>query len=360
MRMRNWIAAGGIACVFWAGPGSAQDWVSPETCAVTADAVARAKLPPAIAQEITDAAALVPNGRGRLWKITTPGGKVSHLWGTYHTPDPLLLALPDPFVDLLHSARVVALEFDPIPETRAQATANANTRWMWRDEGYQDWAYIPPEVRDWIGLRMEAIGWGSGYMDQLTLAGLASLMLGDPCGDFLSGVLPGQDGYIGQVAYLAGAEVTGLQQWRDFGVQLNAPERADVARAVIVLYASYLGPPEAYGDLAGDAADGLSGRALSYRLYLEGRMAELERWSAHLVTTLHGEGEGGRLLAQNKGYLVVERNVIFVQAAMPLIEGGDAVIAVGAGHLAGRTGLVAMFRAEGLVVERVVLPGEAP
>ena len=356
MRMRNWVAAVGVALVVWAGPGSAQEWFSPESCAVTADAVARAELPADVAQRIMAVADAVPNGRGRLWKITTPEGKVSHLWGTFHTPDPLLLALPEPFIEILERARVVALEFDPIPESRDVATQNASSGWMWQQGGAQDWGFIPPDVMGWIRLRLEAIGWGTGYMDQLSLAGLASLLLGDPCGDYLAGVLPGQDTYIGQLAYLAGAEVTGLQQWRDFGVQMNAPERGEVARAVIVLYASYLGPPEAYAN----GSEQGPGRALSYRLYLEGRMAELEGWSAQVVTDLHGATEGARLLAQNKGYLVVERNVIFVAAAMPLIEGGDAVIAVGAGHLAGPTGLVAMLRAEGLAVERVVLPGEAP
>ena len=40
---------------------------------------------------------------------------------------------------------------------------------------------------------------------------------------------------------------------------------------------------------------------------------------------------------------------------------GERVLAiVGAGHLAGRMGLVEMLRAEGLTVERVMLPGEAP
>ena len=352
MRMRNWVAAVGVAFVVWAGPGSAQEWFSPESCAVTAEDLAQAQLPAKVAQEILAASEAVPNGRGRLWKITTPEGKVSHLWGTYHTPDPLLLALPEPFVQILQRARVVALEFDPIPDSREAATLNASSGWMWLEEGRQDWDFVPPEVMGWIGQRMQAIGWGGGYMDQLTLAGMASLMLSDPCGDYLSGVLPGQDDYIGQLAYLAGAEVTGLQQWRDFGVQMNAPERVEAARAVIVLYASYLGPPEAY-------APG-PGRALSYRLYLDGRMAELEAWSSRVVTDLHGANEGARLLAQTKGYLVVERNVIFVGAALPLIEGGDAVIAVGAGHLAGTTGLVEMLRAEGLVVERVVLPAEAP
>ncbi len=65
----------------------------------------------------------------------TPEARVSHLWGTFHTPDPLLLDLPQPFLDILRTARVVALEFDPVPDTAADAAANADVTWMWAMSG---------------------------------------------------------------------------------------------------------------------------------------------------------------------------------------------------------------------------------
>ena len=355
--MRVFFAAGLIAgligvagLIGMAGQAVAQDWFDPASCAVTADAMAQAEMPPALAATVAAAVKNVPNPRGRLWKITTASGEVSHLWGTYHTPDPLILDLPPEFRRLLDDARVVALEFDPMPDSREIAVANASTGWMWATGTTTDWDFVPPKVMVWIKARLDAIGWGSGYLDQMSVGGLASLLLGDLCSDFLSGVLPGQDGYIAQQAFLAGAEVTGLQQWSDFGVEMNDPRRGEAARAVIVLYGSYLGPGEGSGN----------SRALAFRLYTEGRMAELDLSSGSFLDKLHGPVEAARLQAQTEGYLVVERNVIFVAAAMPLIEEGGAVIAVGAGHLAGKTGLVEMLRAEGLAVERVVLPGEAP
>ncbi|MEZ5798428.1 MAG: TraB/GumN family protein [Paracoccaceae bacterium] len=331
------------------GSAGAQDWFTPETCRVTAADLAAAAMEPELAARVEAAAATVVNGRGRLWQITTDAGEVSWLWGTYHTPDPLLLDLPQEFRAILAQARVVALEFDPLPETRAEAAANADTGWMWRSAGWADWSWLPPEVKGWIEARLEAIGWGTGYIDMLTEAGMASLLLGDPCGDFLSGLLPGQDGYIGQEAYLAGAEVTGLQQWSEFGQQLTDPARAGAARAVVQLYAAYLGPSEG----------GRASRALSYRLYLEGRTAELDLWAESWLDEVYGAAEAGAISAQAEGYLLVERNGLFVERALPLLQAGGAVIAVGAGHLAGDTGLVEMLRARGLRVERLPLPGEA-
>ncbi len=340
----------GLSLALLAHPVAAQDWFSPEVCQVTREEVAMAAMPPGLATDVALAAEAVPNGKGRLWKLTTPDGKVSHLWGTYHTPDPIILDLPQAFRDILENARVVALEFDPMPDSAADAAANADATWMWATSGWTDWSFIPADVREWIDARLVAIGWGSGYIDQLTEAALASLLLSDPCGDYLAGVLPGQDGYVAQVAYLAGAEVTGLQKWRDFGAELGAPARREEAKAVVVLYGASLGPGEGIRE----------NRALSYHLYLEGRTAELDLWAEDGLAQLLGPDEARRVTARAEAYLLVERNITFVKNAMPLIAQGDAVIAVGAGHLAGSTGLVQMFRDEGLTVERVVLPGEVP
>jgi uncharacterized protein len=339
-----------VFCSMFAGQATAQEWFTADACSVTSAEVAGVALPADLVARIGPAADEMLNGRGRLWRITTPEGAVSHLWGTYHTPDPLLLDLPTAFRTILQEARVVALEFDPIPEDRVEAAANADSGWMWSVDGSTDWSFVPPKVMGWIEARLDAIGWGTAYLGQLSEVGLASLLLSDPCGDFMAGFLPGQDSYIAQEAFLAGAEVTGLQQCSDFNEQLGAPGRSEEAQAVILLYASYLGP--------GSATD--NDRALSYRLYLEGRMAELDLWDIDFMSDLHGAVEGERLVRQARSYLVVERNEIFVRSAMPLLREGGAVIAVGAGHLAGTTGLVEMLRAEGLLVERVALPGEAP
>ncbi|MFZ1479586.1 MAG: TraB/GumN family protein [Paracoccaceae bacterium] len=349
--MRGIVAATVVSLVALVGQAQAQDWITPESCAVTAADLVAAEMPPDLGLRLAEAADAVPNARGRLWRIIAKDGKVSHLWGTYHTPHPLILDLPPEFRLVLGAARVVALEFDPIPESRAEAKANADSGWMWLPEGRTDWGFVPPQVMAWIRTRLKAIGWGTGPLDHLSVAGLASLLLTDPCGDYVSGVLPGQDGYIAELAYLGGAEVTGLQQWADFGIQMTATERTAEAQAVVVLYGSQMGP---YDFMEG------SGRAMAFRLYLEGRTAEMDLWSEAALADVLGEADAAQVTARAEGYLLVERNVIFVARAMPLIEAGGAVIAVGAGHLAGETGPVEMLRAEGLVVERVPLPGEAP
>ena len=88
--------------------------------------------PPGLEDDYQQAAKAIPNPVGRLWRITASSGAVSHLWGTYHTPHPLLLDLPDTFRRVLAEARVVALEFDPLPDNRAELMLSFDATMMWK------------------------------------------------------------------------------------------------------------------------------------------------------------------------------------------------------------------------------------
>ncbi|MCB6176959.1 TraB/GumN family protein [Rhodobacter sp. Har01] len=350
--MAMWMRAALTGLALCGGPAGAQDWFTPETCRVERAEVRAQAYPPDLEARLAAEAAKVPNGVGRLWKITSAEGAVSHLWGTYHTPHPALLDLPAAFRAVLAEARVVALEFDPTPDSRDDAREAYAVDWMWQPDWAppQDRSEIPPEVLDWIGRRMSDIGWDAGYLPQMSDAGLLSLLLTDPCGDYLAGVLPGQDYLIAQQAALAGIEVTGLQEPEDLGRQLNDPLRAAQARAAVILYAAYLGPEGALPDA----------RATAFALYLQGRLAELDLWAADWLAAVLGPAEAARVLRVTEDYILVERNGFFVLAARPLLDSGGAVLAVGAAHLPGELGMVEMLRDAGYRVERVLLPGEVP
>jgi uncharacterized protein len=334
------------------GPVSAQDWFTAEACRVDRAEIDPAAYPPELEARLKGAVAKVPNANGRLWRIVAPGGGVSHLWGTFHTPHPVLLDLPKVFRTILKAARVVALEFDPIPDTRGDAREayDVNTVWIPYTEPLDYREDLSPEVMGWIAARLQEMDWAAVNMPQMTDAGLFSLLLYDPCSDFLNSVLPGQDYYIAQQAYLAGVEVTGLQEPEDLAIQLTDPRRKANARALVALYGAFLGP---------ESADP-GGRATLYALYLQGRLGELSLWSSDWVAQVYGAEEGRRIERLADDYILVERNIFFVQSARPLLDGGGAVIAVGAGHLPGPLGMVEMLREAGYTVERVFLPGELP
>ncbi|MEL6889526.1 MAG: hypothetical protein AAFO86_12585 [Pseudomonadota bacterium] len=63
-------------------PGAAQHWMTRERCTVTDIRIEPDALAPETLQRLRATAATVPNRVGKFWRITAPGGAVSHLWGT--------------------------------------------------------------------------------------------------------------------------------------------------------------------------------------------------------------------------------------------------------------------------------------
>lgn len=333
-------------------PAAAQDWFTPEACILGEVAIDRSILTPEAEARQEAAAALVPNSTGRFWRITAADGAVSHLWGTYHVPDPAILDLPAALRETIAAARVVALEFDPLADSREELRRSYDQNWMWlpfpADPDPRD--DIPQPWRNYIYQRAETFGWMRDYLPQMTDAGILSLLLSDPCSDYLAAFLPGQDYYIAQQAWLGGAQVTGLQKPWEFGDQLNAPHRAAAARAAVLAYALYLGPESAEKGV----------RETGFALYREGRIGVLDAWSSEWLRSTLGEARGRETEALANGYLLVERNAMWMDALRPLLDEGGALVAVGASHLPGELGLVEMLRDAGYRVERVTLPGERP
>ena len=50
------------------------------------------------------------------------------------------------------------------------------------------------------------------------------------------------------------------------------------------------------------------------------------------------------------------RNALWMPRLEQYLQGGDAVVLVGAGHLAGPDGLIALLRRDGYAVQPVLLP----
>ncbi|NPD13705.1 TraB/GumN family protein [Xinfangfangia sp. D13-10-4-6] len=335
------------------GPSAvkAQAWFTPGICHPDEIAINRDLLPEAEEARLEALAAQIPNGVGRMWKITAPGGQVSHLWGSYHSPAPAIVDLPDALREVLAQARVVTLEFDPAPKSQDDLGRFYDQAWIWNqtDNVYDERSDFPPEYLDYIRMRLASLGWDPAYLPVMSDAGLLNVLLRDPCDDYLVGFAPGQDNYIAHTAWLAGAKVTGLQDNWAFGEELSDPKRAAEARAGALLYSLYLGPQSAHPGLRGTA----------YALYRQGRIGFISAWSEAWAIEVLGEARGAETVALADSYLLVERNAIWMGRIAPLADQGGAVFVVGSGHLPGDLGLVTMLRDAGYQVDRVPLPGEA-
>ncbi len=334
-----------------ASPALAQQWATRSFCEPETIAVLDAAFAHADRAELEQRAADIPNGTGRLWRITSPEGAVSHLWGTMHSSHRSVLDMPEQTLELIDTADLVALEIDPTFPDR-----DSHDRYMSGDRLYRpaqsnfrfEDLGLPPEFEQHIGTRFEALGWPRTSVDDLTYGGLVDFMLYDPCEDFAAGVLPTQDSYIQARAHIAGTPVLALEPVDRLSRKLNQPGNEGLARALIATYGVYLlpgSPPEA--------------RATALALYTEGRIGVMMAWDqADVIGTLGAEGPD--LYDRMTEYLVNERNRDFVGAAGEALKDGNVFVAVGSFHLPGERGMIELLRAEGFEVTRVSLPGEAP
>lgn len=336
-----------LTTLMMAGPVSAQAWATRAVCDVPEPGIFETAFAPATAEELTEAARAIPNGVGRFWRLVSPEGAVSHLWGTMHSADRHVLDLPDLLEQRIAEARLLALEIDPILLTRAAFEAQFE-RGDWFRNGQHALlteTAINPRVLDWIRLRTEGLGWGADAPERLTPGGLAELLLSDPCNDFSGGVLPVQDGRIQMLAMIAGVPVKPLEDPDRIRLRLDAPGNEDFAVDFLNIYGGYLNPETTSQD-----------RATNIALYLEGRIGMMLAWDhAYMADLL---GDQGAALARVNRYLLDDRNRQFVDRSLEELTQGGVLIAVGSFHLPGEAGMIALLREAGYSVTRIPLPGE--
>ncbi|WP_413719124.1 TraB/GumN family protein [Silicimonas sp. MF1-12-2] len=342
-----------FASVF-AAAASAQDWATREVCTVDKPRVHEEVFAPASLDELEQLASSIPNSTGKFWQITSPTGATSHLWGTFHSADPLILALPETVRDAIANSRTVAVEIDFTHPDR-QSYRDAQMMEGRFSEASDPFEFSPgdgtvaglsPEVSGWVRDRAVELGWTEDFDLIMSLAGMAEMLLSDPCEDFTQGILPIQDDFIQLLGRLAGAEILSLETPDEMIGDLS--ESDETARAIIQTYAAYLRPAESNTE-----------RATSFALYLEGRLGLMEVWDRAYQQEIYGS-DGLDSLELTDSYLLEHRNNRFAdRLSGPLADGG-VFIAIGSAHLPGEIGLVALLAEAGYTLTRVSLPGEAP
>lgn len=345
-----------LVLTLWAvlsGSAGAQDWATPEVCSVDTPAVSDLAFAPASLDTLQAEADKIPNSKGKFWRITSPEGAVSHLWGTFHSSDPLILKLPADVTETIDAARAVAVEIDYTFKSR-EAYRNAQMmdgRFLEASDPFEfepgdgTIADLSEEVSAWIRDRAIELGWTEDFDLIMSLPGMAEMLLSDPCEDFREGTLPIQDDYIQLLGRLAGAEIIGLESPDEFVRDLAADE--NTARAVIGVYGAYLRPVTSNAE-----------RAASFALYLEGRLGVMAAWDHAYQQEIHG-AVGLEMLRLTDAYLLEARNRRFLDRISGELAEGGVFMAVGSAHLPGETGLVELLRDAGYDVTRIVLPGEA-
>ena len=278
------------------------------------------------------------NADGLMWRIDRPNLAPSYLFGTIHSTVDSALEVARRAAELIEGAKVVATELGgPIDSVeKANIAAAMLAAALDRDHDTFE-GVVPQESRESIERLLTGQGYPAEFAHHLRpwfLAILAALPSCEAAREALD--LPEVDQFLAHTAKDLGVKVIGLETPRE---QLDAIEtmRPEVAATLLTLAAR---EPRMNDDLY----------ATLLRLYQESRPAEI----LPISDAIAGLSEAERSAQdQFMRVLLVDRNAVMAERAAPLIASGGAFIAVGALHLAGKTGLIERFRADGYTVTKV-------
>ncbi len=286
--------------------------------------------------EIDRLAAKVVNGERVFWRIEPPNGAPpSFLLGTMHLSDPRVTTLKPAVEAAFAGARVVALENTSIldPSAARDAYAKVLDQMIYTDGrtlpavlGAEDWGRVREALKA-RGLPAWAV---ASWRPWMVVFGV--LLYPDCELKRWMAKLDILDAALGRRARAAGKPALDLETTEEQFQAINAISEADQIALLRSLVA-----------MDGMLVDVVETQT---RLYLDGRIDKL--WA--VANTLMLDANSERVAAAVLTHAAYRRNHGMVARAKPLIDEGNAFLAVGALHLVGEEGLVALLRREGYSV----------
>ena len=287
------------------------------------------------------AAAAVPNGEGRVWRIRREGVADSTLFGTMHLSDPRILALPPAAKARFEAAKTLVIETtDILEETKAQLAILARVDLINLPPGKTLADLATPQqlatlrtALDGAGIPLQAI---QTLQPWFFAAGM--MMPGCETARLAAGAKP-LDLRLAIDAEAAGKQVLGLEAATE---QLEAMASLPIALQVDSLIATLVLKeklPAIFESMT--------------ELYLEGRIAMISPLSEAVMPKENVTPETVAGYRAFDAIIVTRRNHVMAERLLPILAKGDTMVAVGALHLPGEEGLVALLRAEGYSVERL-------
>ena len=288
-------------------------------------------------------AAGTPNGKGRLWKIERQGLDPSWLFGTMHVTDPRVTRMPDAARAAFDTADTVVIEtIDILDPVKAQAMLLTNPELTMFTDGSTLTSRLSPEDASLVEAELSRRGIPLALVSRMKPWMIAGMVALPACElarkaegvDFLDIRIAGD-------AKARGKQLLGLES---IGEQMSAmadlPIEFHLRGLVETIRLAELMP-----DIMATMTD----------LYLDGEIALIMP-----VILAAGPDEAGAATGDDlDGYaefekrIVTMRNQVMADRAGPILEKGNAFIAVGALHLPGDNGLVSLLRDAGYTLSVV-------
>ena len=336
MRFRFFLSALTVAALL-AGPAAFAAEPKDDTCNGS-DMLAETKATnPEIYQQIMAKAVATENAGALFWKIERDGRPTSYLFGTVHLTDDRVTKLSPAVRSALNEAKAVALEVADLSENATAAViAQSAPLAMYSDGRRLDQMLTPSEyetVKNVVsrsGLPAEVAALFKPWIISMILS------VSDCERTKVQRGKRVLDMKIAETGKSLGVPVVGLETIPDQLAALAAvPEEQQLDMLRVSLRFAHR-----MNDLMETLVQLYLGRRITAALPLQLAMARQA-----------GVGEGAFVGFQQK--LLTERNEKMISAAEPLLTEGGVFIAVGALHLPGKQGLVALLRQAGFTVTAI-------
>ncbi|MEQ1951689.1 TraB/GumN family protein [Mesorhizobium yinganensis] len=276
-------------------------------------------------------AAKVENGRGLLWKVEKAGVSPSYLFGTMHVTDPRVTTLTPAAQAAYDKAGTVAIETTEVLD-RGKMLASLMQKpelMMFTDQTTLA-SLLPKDEADFVNKALEARGIPLSSVAKMKPWVITGMLALSACETQRQAEgAPVLDVKLGRDANAKGKKLEGLETAAE---QLEA-----MASLPIDLHIRGLIDTLKVGDRIDDANETM------ILLYVSGEVGTI--WPLFRATLPGGADD----VAFEKT-LITKRNHTMIQRAAPILDAGNAFIAVGALHLPGPEGLVELLRKAGYTV----------
>lgn len=286
-------------------------------------------------ETVAAAVADVPFADGILFEATRGGDTVTVI-GTLHIPDSRHAATLARIEARVEAADILLLEATKEDEAAILAMTAERPDLFFLTDGPSLIDILGPEDWDIAKDRFSEIGM-PGILGAKLRPWYANMVLGlPPCvTSLMASGQPGLDRMIEDRAETAGVPIAALEDAREMIAMMAGGEDAEDAEALRLTLRSDMTGAEMTSTLIEN--------------YFEGDV-----WDVMALTRLLAErdmpGQGAALFDDFTGALIDRRNAQWEAALPAFIDGRDAVIAVGAAHLPGETGVLRALERAGYSV----------
>jgi uncharacterized protein YbaP (TraB family) len=281
-------------------------------------------------------AAAIPNGKGTFWKIEKEGIAPSYLLGTMHVTDPRVLAMPAGASQAYDTAKTIIVESDEIVDDRKAAAA------IMMQPGLTMFAdgktindFLKPEETEKLAAGLKARGIPLTLVARMKPWMIASFVALPACE--MSRKAAGAaflDKKLAEDALKQGKSLKGLETLVE---QLQAMDALPVQFHLEALIETL-----ALGDTITDVME------TTTELYLSGDTGLImPMMKAVSEETSAGDDAG---YADFEQRIITDRNKTMATRAKPILNSGAAFMAVGALHLPGDEGVIALLRKDGFTI----------